>query len=82
MACRVARSFQNHAQMEPVCCCECGSTNLEVFSTSKTLGPHLCLAYALSMIECEIAKTLGTEPVRWPFPPVRTGRTKGRPGHS
>ena len=51
MTCRVARSFQNHAQVDPVNCCECGSANLEVFWTSKVLGPHLCPMCVQSKVE-------------------------------
>lgn len=42
MTCRVARSFQRDTQIEPVYCCECGSTLPETFCALKTLGPHLC----------------------------------------
>jgi Zn-finger nucleic acid-binding protein len=51
VTCRVARSFQNHAQVDSVYCGKCGSSNLEVFWTSKTLGPHLCPICAKSKIE-------------------------------
>lgn len=51
MTCRVARSFQNHTQVDPVYCCECGSANLEVFWTSKALGPHLCAMCVRSKFE-------------------------------
>jgi len=64
MTCRVARSFHNSTRMEPVFCCACGSTNLEVFSTANTLGPHLCASCAQSFVECGWAKELGAEPVR------------------
>ena len=40
MTCRVARSYQHFAQMEPLTCSECGSMDLRV--TAGTLGPHLC----------------------------------------
>ena len=42
MTCRVARLPQNLARMNLVYCCQCGSSNLETFHTSRTLGPHLC----------------------------------------
>ncbi len=58
MTCRVARSFQSHTQMEPVSCCGCGSSHLEVFWTSKTLGPHLCPICAQSKLECGVAESM------------------------
>jgi hypothetical protein len=51
VTCRVARSFQTHAQVDPVYCCQCGSRNLEVFWTSKALGPHLCAMCVQSKVE-------------------------------
>lgn len=39
MTCRVARSFQDQIRKEPISCCECGSTPLEVGSVPHTLGP-------------------------------------------
>lgn len=70
MTCRVARSFQNHAQiqMEPVYYCECGSTHLEVFSTSNTLGPHLCPICRQSMVECGASKETQTRSLMWGQP--------------
>jgi hypothetical protein len=56
MTCRVARSFREYIQREPVCCSECGSTYLEVVSTSSTLGPYLCASCARSLVECEAVK--------------------------
>jgi hypothetical protein len=52
VTCRVARLSQDHPRMDLVFCCECGSANLEVCCTSKTLGPHLCPTCAESMLEC------------------------------
>lgn len=49
MTCRVARSYQHFAQMEPVTCSECGSTHMDVRVTSGTLGPHLCPICAQSL---------------------------------
>lgn len=63
MSCRVARSFQDYTRMEPVCCCECGSTYLELFLTSKTPGPRLCANCARSVVEGGASKELSTEPV-------------------
>ncbi len=40
MSCRVARLPQDFASMKLVYCCECGSSNLEMFHTAKTVGPH------------------------------------------
>jgi hypothetical protein len=64
MTCRVARSFQNYARREPACCCECGSTYLEEFLTSKTVGPRLCSICAQSVVERGASKELSPEPVR------------------
>jgi hypothetical protein len=65
MTCRVARSYHNPTQpIDLVSCCKCGSTHLEVFYTSKTLGRHLCPICAQSMVECGVVKELGPEPVR------------------
>ena len=58
MTCRVARSFQNHTQMDLVYCCECGSSNLEVFWTSRTLGPHLCPMCVQSKVEGGAAESM------------------------
>jgi hypothetical protein len=52
VTCRVARSFQNHApQVDLVYCCKCGSANLEVFWSSKAVGPHLCPMCVPSNVE-------------------------------
>lgn len=64
MTCRVARSFENHTQMEPVCCCECGSTHLEMFVASKTLGPHLCQICAQSGVRSGAAESMTRSPGR------------------
>ena len=58
MTCRVARIPQDLARMNLVYCCECGSSNLEVFHTSRTLGPHLCTACAQSKVECGAAESM------------------------
>lgn len=42
MTCRVARSYPQLVQMEPVPCSECGSTFMDVRVASGTLGPYLC----------------------------------------
>lgn len=52
MACRVARSYQDDLRMELVGCCECSSAELEMCSTAKTVGPHLCPACAQAMAAC------------------------------
>lgn len=49
MTCRVARSYPHFAQMEPVPCSECGSTNMDVDVTSGSLEPHLCPICAQSL---------------------------------
>jgi ribosomal protein S27E len=64
MACRVARSSQDRSHFDPVSCSECGSTNLEVCHTSKTLGPHLCAICAQSVVECGGWKENQTQLVR------------------
>jgi hypothetical protein len=64
MTCRVARSSRDHVYMDLVFCCECGSANLEVCSTSKTLGPHLCPICAQSIVECGVSKESTTRPTR------------------
>jgi len=58
MTCRVARSFQNHVQMDLVYCCKCGSWNLGVFWTSQTLGPHLCPMCVPSKLEAGAAESM------------------------
>lgn len=68
MTCRVARSYQNYTQMESVCCCECGSTHLEVFGASNTMGPYLCPICAQSLVGCGVAKDTSPEPARCPAP--------------
>lgn len=60
MSCRVARSSPAHPRMDLVCCCQCGSADLEVCATSTTLGPHLCLVCALSKLEAGTANERGT----------------------
>jgi hypothetical protein len=55
MTCRVARWSQDHTHMELVYCGECGSANLEVCSTSHTLGPHLCPICTQSKVERGVA---------------------------
>lgn len=65
MTCRVARWSQDHTHMDLVYCCECGSADLEVCSTSHTLGPHLCPICTQSKVECGVAKE------RTPHSPMR-----------
>jgi hypothetical protein len=52
MTCGVARLSQHLLRVDLAFCCECGSGDLEVFYTSKALGPHLCPVCAQSMVEC------------------------------
>jgi hypothetical protein len=61
---RVARSAQDHVQIDLVYCCECGSANLEVFHTSITLGPHLCPICAGSKVECSAGESMTRSPRR------------------
>lgn len=56
MACRVARSFQDHTHKAQVSCSEYGAVNLEMCYTSETLGPYLRQIRAQSMVECGVAK--------------------------
>jgi uncharacterized ferredoxin-like protein len=64
MACRVARSFRDQTHRALVSCSECGATDLELCSISKTLGPHLCPICAQSMVDCGVAKESTPESVR------------------
>ncbi len=52
VTCRVARLSQDHLRLDLVFCSKCGSANLEVCYTSKTLGPRLCSTCVGSMVEC------------------------------
>jgi hypothetical protein len=52
VTCRVARLSQDPRRIDLTFCCECGSENLEMCSTSKALGPHLCPTCAQSKFEC------------------------------
>ena len=56
MTCRVARSFHDHTHKALVSHSEYGATNLEMCSTSETLGAHLRPIWAQSMVECGVAK--------------------------
>ena len=67
MTCRVARSFHNSVTMDLVSCCECGSTHLEVFLASKTLGPHLCSICAQSLAECGAEAPMAQAPTSGGF---------------
>jgi hypothetical protein len=58
VTCRVARSFQTHAQMDPVYCCKCGSSALEVLWTSKSVGPHLCPMCVQAGVDSGVAESL------------------------
>jgi hypothetical protein len=55
VTCRVARLSSDLPLkiMDLVFCCECGSSDLEVCYTSKTLGPHLCPTCIQSKVEYE-----------------------------
>jgi hypothetical protein len=56
VACRVARFPQNLFRVDLVFCCECGSGDLEVWYTSKALGPHLCPTCVQSKVGCGVAE--------------------------
>ncbi len=56
MSCRVARLSSDLLRINLVFCCECGSSDLEMCSASKALGPHLCLTCAQSMVEYGASK--------------------------
>jgi hypothetical protein len=58
MTCRVARCPKDFASMKLVYCCECGSSNLEMFHSSKTVGPHLCPTCVQSKIEYGVVKNM------------------------
>lgn len=62
MTCRVARSSQDHPRMDPAFCCECGSANLEVCRTSKTLGPHLCAMCTQSKVKYSVVELMPRSP--------------------
>ena len=51
MTCRAARLSQDLLCLDLVFCCECGSADLEVCYTSKSLGPHLCPTCVQSKVE-------------------------------
>jgi hypothetical protein len=51
MTCRIARSFHRLHDMDLFRCCACGSAKLEVCSTSKIMGPHLCSTCTHSRVE-------------------------------
>ncbi len=74
MTCRVARLPQDLARTNLAYCCECGSANLEVFFTSKTLGPHLCPMCVQSKAEGGVAESMTRSP--------RRGRVQARAGTS
>ncbi|HEX4968615.1 MAG TPA: hypothetical protein VFV44_08850, partial [Nitrospiraceae bacterium] len=63
MTCGVARLSQNLLRVELVFCCECGSGDLEVFYTSKALGPHLCPTCIQSKVECGVAEGMLRSPM-------------------
>jgi hypothetical protein len=58
MTCRVSRLSPDLLRINLVFCCECGSSDLEVCSTSKAMGPHLCQICTQSMVECEAWKDI------------------------
>lgn len=60
MVCRAARLSQDlpFRIIDLVFCCECGSSDLEVCYTSKTLGPHLCPTCTQSKVDDETWKKI------------------------
>ena len=64
MTCRIARSFQRHLCIDLAMCCACGSANLEVCSTSRILGPHLCASCTRSRVECWVDADTKRSPER------------------
>ena len=58
MTCRVARLSPDLLLVNVAFCCKCGSPDLEVSYTSKSLGPHLCLICARSKVECDTWKDI------------------------
>ncbi len=63
MTCRAARLSQDLPLriVDLVFCCECGSPDLEVCYTSKTLGPYLYPTCTRSKIEYETWKKIRGE---------------------
>ena len=68
MTCRVARLSQDRPRIDLIFCCECGSADLEVCYTSKTLGPHLCPTCGQSKVECGAAKETRARSPMWERP--------------
>jgi hypothetical protein len=58
VTCRVDRLSQDLLRIDLAFCCECGSADLEVCFTSKSMGPHLCSICAQSKSECETWKEI------------------------
>ena len=53
LTCHVARSPLSYPHITLLSCRDCGSPNLEAYSTSRFLGLHRCQACAQSMAERE-----------------------------
>lgn len=64
MSCQSARLFPNPAPLDLIYCRLCGSTDLEMSSTSKIFGPHLCLVCVHSLVKLGTAKKFGPVPLR------------------
>ena len=64
MTCRVARLPHDFTRTNFAYCCECGSSNLEVFFTSKALGPHLCPMCIQSKFESGVVESITRSPRR------------------
>ena len=59
MACRVARSYQDHIRTDLLSCCECGSSHLKVVASAHTSVPYLCPVCAQSKVEEGVEKEIG-----------------------
>ncbi len=68
MTCRVARLSQDLSRIDLIFCCECGSADLEVCSTAKAQGPHLCQTCAQTMVECGPWEEARTRSPMWEQP--------------
>jgi len=60
VTCRAARLSQGLPLIiiDLAFCCECGSSDLEAYHTSKTLGPDLCPTCTQSKVEYETWKKI------------------------
>ncbi len=54
MSCRVARFTEKPSQIALIDCCGCGTTHVNGFWTSTTLGPYLCPTCTQSMVPSDV----------------------------